>query len=125
MNVHDYQLTFEERNSYLYIRLTGEDSFAASLSYWNEIADQVRLRGSSRVLIHENLIGDVAEGEMAKVIMDLVPSGLADVQIAFFDENRDDDAINQLGQSLALDKGAYVKIFQSLESAKEWIAGDE
>lgn len=124
MNEHNYQLTFEDRSSYLYIRLTGEDSFAASLSYWNKIADQVKLRGCERVLLHENLVGKVAETEMQDIIMDLLPSGLTEVQIAFYDENTDDKALNILGQTLAVEKGANVKIFPSLEDAKVWITED-
>jgi hypothetical protein len=37
----DYHLEFEDRGTYLFARLTGKDSFAASLSYWNQIADEV------------------------------------------------------------------------------------
>ena len=124
MDGHNYQLTFEDRNSYLYVRLTGEDSFAASLSYWNKIADQVKVRGCERMLIHENLVGKVAEAEMYDIIMDLIPSGLAEVQIAFYDENTDDTALNSLGQTLAMDKGANIKVFPSLEEAKAWIIDD-
>lgn len=124
MNGQNYQLTFEDRNAYLYVRLTGEDSFAASLSYWNEIAAQVKLRGCERMLIHENLVGQVAESEMHDIIMDLLPSGLAEIQIAFFDENVEDTALNLLGQNLAGEKGANVKVFKSLEAAKEWITDE-
>jgi hypothetical protein len=124
MSGPNYQLTFEDRNTYLYVRLTGEDSFAASLSYWNKIADQAKLRGCEKMLIHENLVGKVAESEMGEIIRDLLPSGLAEIQIAFFDENVEDAAINALGQTLAVDRGANVKIFTSLDDAKDWITDE-
>jgi hypothetical protein len=124
MHGHNYQLTFEDRNAYLYVRLTGEDSFAASLSYWNKIADQVKVRGCEKLLIHENLVGKVAETEIYDIIMDLMPSGLAEIQIAFYDENVDDTELNLLGQTLAVHKGANVKVFESLQAAKAWITKD-
>jgi hypothetical protein len=119
--MNDYQLIFEDRDSYLYAHLIGEDSFAASLSYWNEIADKVKSLGCRKLLIHEDLTGKVVESEMHEIIMDLMDSGLMDVQIAFFDENLNDASMNALGQSLATSKGASVEIFPSLEAAKQWI----
>jgi hypothetical protein len=122
--MNQYQLSFEDRDTYLYAHLIGEDSFAASLSYWNEIADKVKALGRRKLLIHEDLTGKVIESEMHEIIMDLMCSGLLDIQIAFFDENRNDASINALGQSLAINKGANVKIFPSLEAAKHWIMQD-
>lgn len=123
-NINNYRLAFEDRDTYLYAHLMGEDSFAASLSYWNEIADKVKALDCRKLLIHEDLTGEVAESEMHEIIMDLMPSGLLDVQIAFFDENIDDTPMNALGQSLAAKEGANVKIFDSLEAAKRWIKQD-
>ncbi len=122
--MNNYQLILEDRDTYLYAHIIGEDSFAASLSYWNEIADKVKARDCQKLLIHEDLTGEVLESEMHEIIMDLMCSGLLDVQIAFFDENLNDASMNAFGQSLAISKGANVKIFQSLEAAKHWITQD-
>ena len=124
MSINNYRLTFEDRDTYLYAHLMGEDSFAASLSYWNEIADKVKAMDCRKLLIHEDLTGKVVESEMHEIIIDLMPSGLVDIQIAFFDENIDDTPMNALGQSLASNIGANVKIFDSLEAAKQWITQD-
>lgn len=122
---NNYRLSFEDRDTYLYAHLMGEDSFAASLSYWNEIADKVMALNCRKLLIHEDLTGEVAESEMHDIIMDLMPSGLLDIKIAFFDENIDDTPMNALGLSLATNKGANAKIFDSLEAAKQWITQDD
>ena len=107
--------------TYLYARLTGEDSFAASLDYWNVIADKVRELECDKLLVHENLAGTVTEDEMSDLIMDLKSSGLLDIRIAFYDENPDHAAINAFGQSLASAEGANIGIFDSLEEARHWI----
>ena len=98
MNALDYQLTFEDRSTYLYVRLTGEDSFAASLSYWNEIADQVKLRGCDKILIHENMVDKVNETEMYDIITDVLPTGLEEVQIAFYDDNLEEGWFPEKGE---------------------------
>lgn len=119
--MNNYQLTFEHRDSYLYVYLSGEDSFSSSLSYWNEIADRVKTSGFRKLLLHENLSGRINTEEMQELIMDLLPSGLREVQVAVFDEQPSDAAVNTLGQSLATDAGANIKLFDSLDTAVSWI----
>lgn len=122
---NSYTLTFEDRNGYLFASLTGQDSFAASLSYWNEIADKVGGLGYRKLLVHENLLGEVSESEIFDVIADLKDSGLFGVQIAFYDENHADAQINNLGQLVANNRGAEFRIFQSMEAAQHWIEQDD
>jgi hypothetical protein len=116
-----YQLEFEARDTYLYARLTGKDSFAASLSYWNEIKDKVQDTGAKKLLVHENLEGEVNEEEMYDLMVDLVRDDFPEVQVAFFDENLNDAAINHLGKMVANNHGANVRIFESLSNARYWI----
>ena len=115
----DYRLDFEERDTCLFVRISGRDSFAASLSYWNEIADKVKELGAEKLLVQEQLIGSVSEEEMFDLIGDLQGSVLRDVQIAFCDETLSDEAINDFGRRLANEKGAHVRIFRTLRDAEE------
>ena len=124
MNSTDFTLNFEMRGSYLYAYISGQDSFSASLDYWNRIADQVREFNTTRVLVHENLLGQVTEGEMFDIIMDLLPSSTG-IRVAFFDENNADQSVNELGELLANNRGVDIRIFQSLEDAEKWIAKED
>ena len=124
MSKFNYQLTFDNREIYLYVFIKGQDSFAASLSYWNEIADEVKRLGCTKLLVHEQLEGNVDEGEIFDVIMDLKESVLRGVQIAFYDENRDDIPINALGQLVANNRGGAVRLFHNLKAAMNWIEQD-
>ena len=117
----EYQLEFEARDTYLYARLTGRDSFAAGLSYWNEIKDKVKDTGTKKLLVHEDLEGKVTEEEMYDLMVDLVRNDIPEVQVAFFDENLDDAAINHLGKMVAENRGANVRIFERLSDARYWI----
>ena len=125
MNASEYKLVFDSRGTYLYASITGQDSFAASLSYWNEIADEVRRLGYTKLLVHEQLDGNVNEGEIFDIIMDLKDSALRGVQIALYDEHREDIPINALGQLIANNRGGAVRIFQNLKAAMQWTESDE
>lgn len=123
MSDSNFTLTFEDRGRYLYAHLTGEDSFAASLDYWNRIADKVNELGYQKVLVHENLEGGVSEGELFEIVLDVVPAG-AGIEVAFFDEHQSDDPINELGELIAGNRGADIRIFKSLADAECWMDRD-
>lgn len=120
MNTKEFNLIFKDRGNYLYVRLSGRDSFSASLDYWNQIADQVRKQQLHKVLVHESLTGEVSEGEMFDIMMDILPASTG-IRVAFFDENNADQNINDFGQLIANNRGADIRIFQSLEAAEKWI----
>jgi hypothetical protein len=121
MSSNEYSLEFRDRESYLYVYLSGKDSFAASLSYWNEIADQVTKSGKQKLLVHENLVGEVSQAEIYDLIADLSKSALMNTRIAFYDENHADESVNQFGRMVAQNRGANIQVFQSLAAAERWI----
>ncbi|MDF7826616.1 hypothetical protein P4B35_21475 [Pontiellaceae bacterium B12227] len=124
MKDNTFRLSFDIKENYLYVYLTGQDSFSASLDYWHQIADKVHELGVTRLLVHENLTGQVTEGEIFEVMMDLIPASTG-IRVAFYDENRDDQDINALGELVANNRGSDIRIFQSLEAAEEWIQQPE
>lgn len=120
MSNSEFQLTFEDRGSYLYAHLTGRDSFAASLDYWHQITGKAKELGYQKVLVHENLEGTICEGETFSLITEVVPSGIG-IRVAFFDEHQSDDSINELGELMATNRGADFRVFKSVSDAVRWI----
>ena len=121
MSTADYALNFEDRGGYLYVCISGRDSFAASLQYWNEIADEIARRGHDRLLVHERMEGQVSVQEMYALIRDLKDSSLKGVKIAVYDEMAADSFLNMLGKLFANYRGGDVRIFSRLEAARKWI----
>ena len=121
MDTATYNLKFEDRTDYLFVKISGQDSFSSSLRYWNEIADEVGKRGYQKLLVHEKLTGNLSGREMYDLIMDLKVSVLKNVRIAFFDENSADNLINNLGRLIANHRGGKVRIFSRLDEAQRWI----
>ena len=113
-------LHFEHRNSYLYVKLTGKDSYDESIAYWTKIAKKTRALGLSSVLVHEELEGQITEGEIFQLLMELVPTAIG-IRVALFDEHQADLEVNKLGSLIANNRGCEIRIFQSLEDAEAWI----
>lgn len=121
MSSGEYMLHFEDRGDYLYVNIAGQDSFASSLRYWNEIADEVERLDRHKLLVHENMTGDVSGREVYDVMRDLKDSALKGVKIAFYDENSADTFLNRLGKLFANYRGGNVRIFSELDAARQWI----
>jgi hypothetical protein len=116
-----YELEFEDRGDYLYARLTGRDSVDAGLHYWQAIADRAVELGHKKILVHENMLGRLTKAQMFDLVTRLVQPEYLGIRIAFFDENLDDSTLNALGQLVAVNRGATVEIFPSLQAAQHWI----
>ncbi len=119
-----YTLTFEDRGSYLYAHLTGQDSFESGLEYWRAIADKTLELGHKRVLVHENMLGDLNKAEVFEIITQFTKPAYLGIRLAFFDENIDNESLNALGQLIATNRGLMVEVFQTLEAALRWIEQD-
>jgi hypothetical protein len=117
----DYTLTFEQRSDYLYACLTGKDSHAASIEYWTSIAGKLQSLGLKKVLVHENLTGKLTAAEMFDVVTRFSDVGFLGVVIAVYDENTADEEMNTLGELIAKNRGAFIRLFYSLEEAEQWI----
>jgi len=124
MKEKSYTLQFELRDDYLYAHLEGQDSFNASIEYWPRIAEEVRTRNLTKVLVHENLEDELSEGEVFELIMEVLPASTG-IKVALFDEQQVNSDINELGELVARNRGADIRIFQSLENAENWLAASE
>jgi hypothetical protein len=120
MNTEQYTLNFELRGDYLYVLLEGKDSYSASISYWTRIAEEAKARNLTKVLVHENLEGEISEGEVFGLIIEVLPANTG-IKIALFDEQNVSSEINELGELVAQNRGADIHIFQSLECAEHWL----
>ncbi len=117
----DYNLTFENRDGYLYVHLTGTESFESSLGYWAEIDTEIQKHKYGRLLVHKEMQGSVSGVEVYDIIKKVVPAAKG-LKVAFFDENKIHAMINRFGQLLANNCGASIRIFASLAEAENWMS---
>jgi hypothetical protein len=117
----EYELTIEKRVDYLYAYITGLSSYENSMQYWGKIADELHRQGLKKVLVHKNLTGSLSAAEIYDIVTRFAEAGFLGIHVAFYDENEGDADLNALGELIATNRGAFVKVFTSLEEAEAWI----
>lgn len=120
-----YTLTFEDHGSYLFAHLCGQDTFEASLQYWQEICDKTIELGHKKLLVHENMLGKLSKSQIFEIVTHFTKPKYLGIQLAFFDENLNDETLNALGQLVATNRAARVEVFPSLKAAQRWIEQDD
>lgn len=117
-----YRIEFNRRESYIHAYVEGdEDSVEISRRYWTEVLDECRRQGFVKVLIEENISGNVTAGEMyefAKELPNLVTDKMV---VAFVDRRAAHDEINRFGELVANNRGLRSRVFKSVEDAASWL----
>ena len=116
-----YKISFEQRPDYLYAYVEGErDSYAISIAYWQEVARECRSRGTTRVLVDENIVQNVSVAEIYQVASE-IPAMFSGIAIAFRDRYADQSETNEFGVLVAQNRGVIGKFFVELEEAEKWL----
>ena len=116
-----YHLSVETRKNYLYCHVEGEDSLETSRAYWREIAGKCNELGLSKVLVEEELEGQLSDQEMFQVCSELSEIGLLGKQIAFVDLHLNHEEGNQFGETIAMHRGINAMIFNKVKEAERWL----
>jgi len=120
-----YNLTFEEREGYLFAGVTGEaDNIEISSQYWKEIADKCKTDAIKKVLIVEDLPGGASMTDVYEVASALPQLGFFGIKIAFVDAHLDQQDVNEFGELVAVNRGLYGKIFNDVSEAEKWLLAD-
>ena len=119
-----FDVTFEDRDDYLYVYVTGSNSAESVVGYFARVREECDKRDCHRILIDENLEGprlDLIE------IFSLVTGGTSGAlgffdAIAYVDAQQDFEAL-KFAETVALNRAIPVAIFGSVEDAENWIRG--
>lgn len=120
-----YQLEFEERANYLYVRVTGKNSRDTVLAYTQEMLRHCEAAGRKHVLINECL-----EGPRLSIVelFGLLDEGSQRAMgrfraIAFVDEQMGDTA--DFAENVAVNRGMPIAFFDNMAAAEVWLAGHD
>jgi hypothetical protein len=119
-----YTLNVEQRGSYLYITVTGDNSYETVHSYLSEVRSKCLEYDCPDVLIVENLAGPSLD---TTSIYDLVVRNSKQAlqvvgRLAVVDINpahRLEDM--EFAENVAVNRGLTVKAFATIQSAEEWL----
>ena len=118
-----YQLTIEERPTYLYAKVVGERTPANALRFLEEAYSACVKRGCSTVLLEIQLSGpSLNTASVYDVITQKVEDGRKLRKIAYVQPVTDDPAIPYFAETVAMNRGVNVRLFLSVAAAEEWLS---
>jgi hypothetical protein len=123
-----YILNVELRNSYLYITVTGENTYDNVVSYLSEVRDKCIEYKCTNVLIVENLSGP---GLNTFSIYDLISKTQEQTRrmvhkIAYVDINPEHNAdAMKFAENVAVNLGVFVRVFLTIPAAEQWMIEQE
>jgi hypothetical protein len=118
-----YQLTIEERPSYVHATAVGERTPANALRFLEEAYTACVKSGRSDLLLDMQFTGpSLNTTSIYQVISQRVPDGRNLRKIAYVDSSTDfDPGMPVFAETVAVNRGVNVRLFQSVELAKEWL----
>ncbi len=123
-----YILNAELRSSYLYITVTGENTYDNVVSYLSEVRDKCMQYKCPNVLIVENLVGPGLDTfNIYDLISKVHEQTLQMVRkIAYVDINpaHNADAM-KFAENVAVNLGVFVRVFLTIPAAEQWMVKQE
>jgi len=116
-----YSIRFEDRKEYLYVHVEGQDSLETSISYWQEVSRQAEADGFKKILIEEDLEGQLTDLDIYQLTSDFLEMGLGKFLIGFVDIREENTNRIRFGELVATNRGIRGKIFETVDEAEAWL----
>lgn len=119
------ELTFELREAYLYVLGTSESADEeAVLDAWRRVAAECARVGARKILVETRLKRQMSVAGYYHVSQELPKMGFGSVRIAFLDRRNLDFERIRFGETVAVNRGLYGRVFFDLQEAEVWLAAD-
>lgn len=117
-----FEIQYQEGEGYLYALISGkEDSVAAALEYWRRVIDECHKRGLKSLLVEEDFPNQPTTEEIFTVTSAIPKMGSAGLKIAFVDREAEHNDLNIFGETVAVNRGVFGRVFNSKEDAIAWL----
>jgi hypothetical protein len=121
-----YQLIIEDRPGYLHAKATGARTPENALRFIAEAYAACVEKGRSALLLESNLTGPSLDtASIYRVILQKVEDGAKLAKIAYVVDSVDDPAMPVFAETVALNRGVNVRLFQGVEAAARWLSGED
>jgi len=118
-----YQLTIEERPTYVYARVDGDLTPANALKFLEEAYAACLRSGRPDVLLDMQLHGpDLNTTNIYEVISQRAADGSKLRKIAYVPFQRDDRSMARFAETVAVNRGVNVRLFESVATAERWLS---
>ena len=118
-----YRLTVEVRPAYLHAKVVGERTAANLLRFLEESYASCVKSGRTALLLDVGFSGpSLNTTSVYNVILQRLMDARKLHKIAYVQTNTDDPAIPYFAETVALNRGVNVRLFQSVAEAGEWLS---
>ena len=120
-----YDLRFEERKSYLYVRVEGRAAAPSrAADYLREITNQCRKNDCRRVVIEKRVPGRLAVWDIFSVATGFPSLGSELTKIAVVDKNIDRSERKEFSVMVGRESGLDLHVFTDVSEAEDWVVSD-
>jgi hypothetical protein len=118
-----YQLTIEERPTYVYARADGALTAENALRFLEEAYAACVRSGRAALLLDMQLHGpDLNTTNVYEVIAQRAADGSKLRKIAYVPFQRDDRSMAYFAETVAVNRGVNVRLFQTMVAAEQWLS---
>ena len=118
-----YQLTIEERPTYVYARVDGDLTPANALRFLEDAHAACVKSGLTSVLLDMQLHGpNLPTTSVYEVISQRAAAGSKLRKIAYVPYRTDDQSMAHFAETVAMNRGVNVRLFDSVAAAERWLA---
>ena len=118
-----YQLTIEERPTYVYARVDGDLTPANALRFLEDAHAACVKYGRAAVLLDMQLRGpNLPTTSVYDVISQRAAYGSLLRKIAYVPYRSDDQSMAQFAETVAMNRGVNVRLFESVATAESWLS---
>ena len=116
------EVRFENRDAYLLAHITGRgEELESTRATWRSIAAECKQRGFARVLILEEIEGELPFMEQYAFADGLSQLGFDGTKVAFVDVKPEQFTNNKFAEDVAVNRGAHGRMFQTVADAEAWL----
>jgi hypothetical protein len=117
----NFSIKFEKKDDYLYVFVKGlKDSLTVSKRMWEKIYTKAKELGFEAVLIEEDFPNQLSTLEMLQ-IGEFIAEKFMGFKIAHVDRHLSDVELNKFGETVAVNRGAFGRVFNNIMDAEKWL----
>ncbi len=121
-----YQVTFEERPTYLHAKVAGPRTPENALRFLKEVHEASVRLGHTAVLLEMNMTGPpLGIASVFSVISERSPEGAKLRRIAYVEVSVDSADAARFATTVAVNRGVNVRLFADVDAAALWLSEPE
>jgi hypothetical protein len=118
-----YTILYDNRENYLYVHISGLESYEAAVSFWHELEKKTTKENIDKIIVVDEVSGRLnalKHYEISIIIANLFPGK----KIAFVDPKQDTFELNKFGETVVFNRGGIALVCRSEAEGLEWLLNE-